>query len=102
MESLIRYGMAAWFGSLTVQYKSKTEKMFKSAMKVNGNKNYSSLFCEKIVVKQAQRIVLDPSHVLHSEYEVLPSGRWYRACRYKGYRYKLSFLPTSDTSQQAI
>ncbi len=42
-NSLIRYGLVAWFGTLSVQNKSKIEKLIKSAMKVIGHINYSSL-----------------------------------------------------------
>ncbi len=66
--------MASWFGSLTIQSKSKIKKMVKAAMKVIGNKNYPSLQStfEEIVVNQSHRILKDPSHILFPEYELLP------------------------------
>lgn len=99
LESLIRYGMAAWFGSLTVQLKSKILKMVKIAMKVIGKKDSQSLqtIFERTVISLAHRVLKDPSHMLFTEYELLPSGRRFRASRYRSNRYKLSFLPTSIT-----
>ncbi len=49
-------------------------------MKVMGVREYPSLqtLFEKTIVKQARKIIADPSHVLYSEYELLPSGRCYR------------------------
>ena len=97
LESLIRYGMAAWFGSLTVQLKSRIMRMVKTAMKVIGQKDYPSLqsIFENSVIKLANRVLTNPNHILHSEYEMLPSGRRFRASRCKSNRYGLSFLPTS-------
>ena len=56
---------------------------------------------EETVLRQARKIVADPSHVLNSEYELLPSGRRYRVPvknkkRYLN-RYKFSFVPLSIT-----
>ena len=97
LESLIRYGMAAWFGCLTVQLKSRILKMVHTAMKVIGKKDLLSLqpIFEKKVISLAHKVLTDPSHILFSEYELLPSGRRFRASRYRSNRYKLSFLPTS-------
>lgn len=38
LESLIRYEMTAWFGSLTVNSESEIEKLIKTSMKGKGNK----------------------------------------------------------------
>ena len=38
LGSLIRYSMAAWYGSLSVQLKNKVNNMVKLAMKVMGQK----------------------------------------------------------------
>ena len=97
LESLIRYGMAAWFGPLTVQLKSKVERLVKTAMKVMNRRDYPSLqsIFEKVMVNQAHKILDDPTHILHTEYELLPSGKRFRAISYKSNRFKQSFLPTS-------
>jgi len=70
---------------------------FNQLMKVIGQKDYPPLqtIYENKVVNLAYRILKDPSHILLPEYELLPSGRRYRASRCKSNRYKLSFLPTS-------
>ena len=97
LGSIIRYGMAAWYGTLSVQLKSRIAKMEKTAMKVIGRKDSPSLqeTFEKTVVSLANRILSDPSHILYPEYELLPSARRFRASRCRYNRYKMSFLPTS-------
>lgn len=45
LESLIRYEMTAWFGSLTVNSESKIKKLIKTTMKGKGNKEKQFLEC---------------------------------------------------------
>lgn len=99
LGSLIRYVMVAWFGSLSVQYKSKVDKMLKYVIKVISKKNDLSLqsVFEKLSPFRHKKMLKDSSHVLYSEYESLSSGRGFRANRFKSDRFKLSFLPTSVT-----
>ena len=70
-------------------------------MKVMGVKKHPTLdtIFEDAVLKQAKKIIVDPTHVLYPEYQLLPSGRRYRIPtknkkRYLN-RYKKSFLPRS-------
>ena len=97
MESVIRYGMTAWFGNLSAQSKSKLQRLVQTAMKVMGRTEKLSLesIYDQSVLRQAQRVLSDPSHILHMEYELLPSGRRYRIPKCKLNRFKHSFVPTS-------
>lgn len=101
IESVLRYGTVAWFGNLSVKLKSQINRLVHTAMKVMGVRDYPFLqtLFEKTIVKQSRKIIADPSHVLYSEYELLPSGRRYRVpTKYrKRYliRYKNSFIPLS-------
>ncbi len=96
IESIIRYGIPVWFGNLTIQVKSKLARLLKIAMKTIGRKEYLSLesLHEQSVLREAHQILANPLHVLHTEYELLPSGRRYRfpMCRY---RFKKYFIPMS-------
>ena len=49
---------------------------------------------ERRVIKKAERIASDSSHVLCQYYELLPSGRRYRTFKLKA-RASRSFLPSS-------
>ena len=65
LGSIIRYGMAAWFGTLSVQLKSRIAKMEKTAMKVIGKKDSPSLqtIFENTVLSLANRVLSDPTHL---------------------------------------
>ena len=54
----------------------------------------SELFCAS-VFKKASKIVNDPSHPLFPLFELLPSGRRFRAPRWKKVLFKRSFVPSS-------
>ena len=66
LGSIIRYGMAAWFGTLSVQLKSRIAKMEKTAMKVIGKKDSPSLqtIFENTVLSLANRVLSDPTHLV--------------------------------------
>ena len=97
LESIIRYGITAWFGNLTAQLKSRLVSTHKTAMRIIGRKEYKPIqsLYEQAVRKQAERITADSLHPLFPEYELLPSGRRFRVPRCKTNRLKLSFIPTS-------
>ena len=47
---------------------------------------------EQSLVRQAQKVCSDAKHVLHSEYQLLPSGQHYRIPKCKLNHYKYSFI----------
>ena len=101
IESIFRYAISVWFGNLTIKSKSEINRLAQTAMKVMGVREHPTLkaIFEESVIRKAKKIVADPSHVLYSEYELLPSGRRYRVPvknkkRYLN-RYKFSFIPLS-------
>lgn len=78
--------------NLTVQAKTKLGCLVKIAMKIAGKGEYEAIqsLYEQSVLREAHKILADPLHILNTEYELLPSGR-YRLpmCRYN--RFKNSF-----------
>lgn len=60
-------------------------------MNIIGHKGQPSLqsMYDGIGLKMVHTILKDPSHLLHHEYELIPSGKRYRASRYKSNRSKL-------------
>ena len=88
---------SSWYGNLTAKLKTKLARLVHTAMKVIGKSSYQTLqsIYEQSVLSQAQRIARDPSHILHSVYDLLPSGRRYRVPCCKLNRFKNSFVPTS-------
>lgn len=97
LESVVRYGIQIWYGNLSAQLKAKLMQAIKAALKNTGvtNSNYLQCLYEKSVLREAQKILSDPTHILNSELESLPSGRLLRmhSCRLK--RYKNSFIPVA-------
>lgn len=69
VKSVVRYGMSAWYSNLTVQFKSKLARLVQHTMNVMGKTEHRSLqsIYEQSVLRQAQKILSDPSHVLHPE-----------------------------------
>ena len=80
LESILGYGMSVWYGNLPVQLKSKIGHLIQSAMKVIGRTEKLPLqsIYEQPVLRQAEKFLSDQTHVLHTEYQLLPSGRPYR------------------------
>lgn len=76
IESILRYRISAWLGNISVKLKSQINRLVHTTMKVMGVREHPSLqvLFEKTIVSQAWKIIADPSHVLYSEYELLPSG----------------------------
>ena len=46
-------------------------------------------------MQQANKIISDPSHIMHGEYELLPLGRRFRVPHCRLNRFKNSFVPVS-------
>lgn len=91
LESITRYGIAACYGSLTVESRSQTAGLVRTAMNSMGVRNHPSfqMPSEQSITRQALNIVSDVTHVLHIEFQLRPSGRKSRVPRSK--RYKNSF-----------
>ncbi len=84
--------MALWYGlvTLTIQVKSKLARLLKITMKTIRRKEHLSLesLYEQSVLREAHKILANPIHALHTEYELLPSGRRYRfpMCMYNHFK----------------
>ena len=80
IESVLRFGITSWFGNLTVKHKAQISNLVKAAGKVIGQPPPPAPqdIYDQSVIRQATNIIDDPSHVLHSQFELLNSGRRYR------------------------
>ena len=97
IESIIRYGITTWFGNLSVKLKSQLQNLIKRAGKIIGMQPPCPLqeIFERTVRKQGLKITCDPNHILHKEFELMPSGRRYRVPTCRLNRYRFSFVPQS-------
>ena len=77
IESVLTYAFMAWFGGLAETEKNKLARTVNIGAKLCGGGEYKQLpkLYETRVLRKAKKIVRDPSHVLHSYFTLLPSGR---------------------------
>lgn len=72
LESLIQYGIQAWYVNLSEQLKSRLVRFVQTALKVMGKKDHQSFqsIYKQSVLRGAQTILAGLSHILHSKYEL--------------------------------
>ncbi len=94
IESVLCTSITVWFGSATNPDIRRQQRTVRSAERIIGAPltTLQELYTSR-VRKRAQKITLDPSHPSHSFFELLPSGRRYRAPNTRTARHKNSFFP---------
>ncbi|KAL0197700.1 hypothetical protein M9458_006240, partial [Cirrhinus mrigala] len=92
--SVLCSSITVWFGSATKTDIRRLQRTVRAAERIIGIPlpNRHDLYTSR-VRKRAKKITLDPSHPAHSLFELLPSGRRYRALCTKTARHKNSFFP---------
>ena len=84
IESILTFCIVCWFGNATVSQRNMLRRIITTASKVLGVKQtgLNEIFKVK-ALRKAHKIILDPSHPLYPDCELLPSGSRYRAtlCR---------------------
>uniref|UniRef100_A0A9J7ZPZ6 Reverse transcriptase domain-containing protein n=1 Tax=Cyprinus carpio carpio TaxID=630221 RepID=A0A9J7ZPZ6_CYPCA len=83
-----------WFGSATKSDIRRLQRMVRTAERIIGTPlpTLQELYTSR-VRKRAQKITLDPSHPSYPIFELLPSGRRFRAANTRTVRHKNSFFP---------
>lgn len=104
LESLIRYSIAAWFGKLSAQLRNKLARLLLAAGKIMGvKKHFSSMnIYEQAILQKANQMINDASHILHSEFEMLPSGRRFRSRLCRLNRLRNSFIPRAISAANNV
>ncbi len=96
IESVLRTSMTVWFSSATKSDLRRLRRVARTAERIIDTtlptlqKLYSSR-----VRKRSGKIPLDPSHPAHSLFELLPSGRRYRALSTRTTRHRKFLSPSS-------
>lgn len=88
-HNIIWYGLAIWFSSFTVQCKARLKRKVSTATKIIGR---HETFRTLQALNEGANKILNGTHALFQEYELLPSGRCYRASRYRSNRFKMTFI----------
>ncbi len=106
IESVLCTSITVWFSSATKSDLSRLRRVVRTAERIVGTTlpTLQELYLSR-VSKRAGKITLDPSHPAHSLFELLPSGRRYRALCTRTTRHRNSFFPKAvhlmNTSQIA-
>uniref|UniRef100_A0A8C2CQ77 Reverse transcriptase domain-containing protein n=1 Tax=Cyprinus carpio TaxID=7962 RepID=A0A8C2CQ77_CYPCA len=94
IESVLCTSITVWFGSATKSDIRRLQRTVRTAERIIGAPlpTLQELYTSR-VRKRAQKITLDPSHPSYPLFELLPSGRRFRAANTRTVRHKNSFFP---------
>ncbi len=94
IESVLCMSLTVWFSSATKSDLRRLRKLVRTAERIIGTTlpSLQELYLCR-VRKRAAKITLDPSNPAHSLFELLPSGRRYRALNTRTTRHRNSFFP---------
>ncbi len=94
IESVLCTSITVWFSSATKSDLRRLQRVVRTAEWISGTTlpSLQELYLSR-VSKRAGKITLDPSHPAHSLFELLPSGRRYRALSTRTTRHRNSFFP---------
>ncbi|KAL0151329.1 hypothetical protein M9458_053323 [Cirrhinus mrigala] len=94
IESVLCTSITVWFASATKSDIRRLQAIVRTAERIIGAPRPTLQELYSFTVrKRAQKITLDPSHPSHHLFELLPSGRRYRAPNTRTTRHKNSFFP---------
>ncbi len=94
IESVLCTSITVWFSSATKSDLRRLRRVVRTAERIIGTTlpTLQELYLSR-VSKRAGKITLDPAHPAHSLFELLPSGRRYRALSTRTTRHRNSFFP---------
>ncbi len=97
IESVLCTSITVWFSSATKSDLRRLRRVVRTAERIVGTTlpTLQELYLSR-VSKRTGKITLDPSHPAHSLFELLPSGRRYRALSTRTTRHKNSFFPQAN------
>ncbi len=95
IESVLCTSITVWFSSATESDLRRLQRVVRTAERIIGTTlpTLQELYSSR-VSKMAGKITLDPSHPAHSLFELLLSGRRYRALSTRTTRHRNSFFPS--------
>ncbi len=94
IESVLCTSITVWFSSATKSDLRRLRRVVRTAERIVGTTlpTLQELYLSR-VSKRAGKITLDPAHPAHSLFELLPSGRRYRALSTRTTKHRNSFFP---------
>ncbi len=97
--SVLCTSITVWFSSATKSDLRRLRRVVRTAERIIDTTlpTLQELYLSR-VSKRVGKITLDPSHPAHSLFELLPSGRRYRALSARTTRHRNSFFPRQSIS----
>ncbi|XP_048106307.1 uncharacterized protein LOC125299187 isoform X3 [Alosa alosa] len=97
IQSVICTSITVWFGSATKRDRARLQRTIRAERIIGADLPSIQDLYRSRVRKRAAKISADPSHPGHKLFNLLPSGRRYRALFTKTSRHKDSFFPQAAT-----
>ncbi len=99
IETVLTFSMICWFYGLNVKSRSQLQSFINLGSTITGSVQLGlSALCERNVLRKYLTILDDKSHVLHLEFELLPSGRRYRVPKVRTVKASRSFVSNAVMS----
>ena len=96
VQSILTFNISVYYNILNQKDKVMLSRIINTASKIVGIPQAPlSELHRASVFRKASKIVNDPSHPLFPSFELLPSGRRFRAPRWKKVLFKRSFVPSA-------
>ncbi len=92
IESVLCISITVWFNSATKSDLRRLRRVVRTERVIGTTLPTLQELYSSRVSKRAGKITLDPSHTAHSLFELLPSGRRYRALSTRMARHRNSFF----------
>ncbi len=99
IETVLIFAMICWYYGLNVKSRSRLQSIINLGSKITGSVQLGlSALCERNVLRKFLTIVDDTAHVLHLEFELLPSGRRYKVPKGRTVKASRSFVSNTVMS----
>ncbi len=83
-ESVITFNISAWFGSLyNIHHNPLTKIITMSGKLIGVEQEPLTSFYNRRTKLKGTRLASDTTHILHSQYSLLPSGQRHRSLTYR-------------------
>ena len=94
IESILMFGMTAWFGLITKKDKAKLNKIVKKSFRMGVKAQHLDALYNERLMKCVDKVIKDSKHPLHCEFQFLKSGLRLRSVAHRTSRLGKSMVPS--------
>lgn len=96
IESVVTFSLICWYGSISVKQKNSLSRLIKVSSSITGfrQKGLEELYYSQML-RKVESILVDSSHPLQIEFQMLPLGLRLKLPKCRTNRYKHSFVPSA-------